>query len=82
MNFDNYYVLKYDSKLFNAHTILKCHSISDSGSCYLFSDVDDTKREWIMITDVYPFNSKIISKTGFFNTDFDSIVKDYIKNHS
>jgi len=55
------YIVKYNSKVFEPETIVKMETCSDSGKCYLVSDINDTnKREWIMNYDLYPIDSNII----------------------
>ena len=45
----NLYIVKHNSKVFEPETIVKMETCSDSGKCYLISDLNDTlKREWIM----------------------------------
>lgn len=49
----SYYKIKHNSKVFAPGTIVKYESCTDSGKCYLVSDLNDNdNREWIMYYDV------------------------------
>jgi len=73
------YIVKYNSKVFEPETIVKMETCSDSGKCYLVSDINDTnKREWIMNYDLYPIDSN--NNFNYYQEKFDKIAKNFIKN--
>lgn len=52
---DRYFLVIHNTEKFPANTLVKYKSISDSGKCYLVSDLrDNLNREWIMY---YSLNS-------------------------
>ena len=53
----NLYIVKHNSEVFEPETVVKMETCSDSGKCYLISDLNDTlKREWIMYYELYPID--------------------------
>lgn len=49
-----YFLIKYDREDFKALTLVKYESITNSGDCYLVSDLNDNnKRKWFMYYDLY-----------------------------
>lgn len=74
------YIVKYNSKVFEPETIVKMETCSDSGKCYLVSDINDTnKREWLMYYDLYAIDSN--NKYNYnYQEKFDKIAKNFINN--
>lgn len=76
----NLYIVKYNSKVFEPETIVKAETCSDSGKCYLVSDINDTKkREWLMYYDLYAIDSNNNFNYNY-QEKFDKIAKNFIKN--
>ena len=50
----NIYLIKYGCDCFPVHSLVKFEAISNSGDCYLVSDInDDSNRKWLMYWDLY-----------------------------
>lgn len=53
---DRYYLVKYGTDVFPKDTMVKFETITNSGRCYLVSDLEDNlKREWIMDYNLYTY---------------------------
>jgi|688.fasta_scaffold18022_12 hypothetical protein len=80
-SFEDYYIVKHNSKIFEPNTIVKFITCSDSGNCYLISDLnDDYKREWIMYYDLYPVG-EINENKHLFNEKFNEIALKFINDN-
>lgn len=78
----NYYIVKHNSKVFNPTTVVKFETCSDSGKCYLISDLNDThNREWIMYYDLYPVNKEKVNNSMFYYDEkYNEIAEKFIKS--
>jgi hypothetical protein len=76
----SYYLLKYKKENFDALSLVKFESISNSGECYLVSDLKDNyNRIWLMYYDLY----KLIGKNEEcfkwqYNENYDKIMRELI----
>ena len=75
------YIVKHNSKVFEPETIVKAETCSDSGKCYLVSDLNDTlKREWIMYYDLYAIDTN--NKYNYnYQEKFQKIANEFIEKH-
>ncbi len=78
----SYYIIKHNSKVFKPNTIVKFETCSNSGDCYLVSDLNNTyNREWIMYYDLYPIDkNKIINTRFYFDEKFNKIAEEFLNN--
>lgn len=58
INLSDIYLVKHNSKVFEPNTLVKFITCSYSGDCYLISNMNNNKREWIMYYDLYPVDLK------------------------
>lgn len=73
----DYYIVKHNSKVFEPETIVKVETCSNSGKCYLVSDLNDNlKREWIMYYDLYAINS---NNNYNYQEKFQKIANEFIE---
>jgi hypothetical protein len=78
--FYNYYIVKHNSKVFETGTVVNNETCSDSGNCYLISDLNNTnKREWIMYYDIYPVDVNKINYRWNYEEKFHKIANEFIE---
>lgn len=78
----NLYIVKHNSKVFEPETIVKMETCSDSGKCYLISDLNDTlKREWIMYYELYPIDTDNNRYKYNYQERFHKIANEFIEKH-
>lgn len=77
-----YFLIKYDREDFKALTLVKYESITNSGDCYLVSDLNDNnKRKWFMYYDLYKLiDENDINQRWYYNEKYDKIMKKLISN--
>lgn len=75
-----YFLIKYDREDFKALTLVKYESITNSGDCYLVSDLNDNnKRKWFMYYDLYKLiDENDINQRWYYNEKYDKIMKELI----
>lgn len=82
MDLSNIYLVRNNSKNFNANTLVKYITCTDSGNCHLVADLnDDLKREWLMYYDLYPVNMKQndYRYKYYYNQALDNIAKEQLR---
>jgi len=68
---DRYFLVKYETDIFPANTLVKFETITNSGKCYLVSDLQDNmKREWIMDYNLYSYKENPSNIEKEFQDEF------------
>lgn len=71
----SYFLLKTDLSL------VKYENISNSGNCYLVSDIKTNKREWIMYYDLYKLvEKKERNYKWLFDENYDKKLRELISS--
>ena len=76
----SYFMLKYDRDNFDALSLVKFESITNSGECYLVSDLkDNNNRKWLMYYDLYKLIYKNDSCQKWeYNEYYDKLMRELI----
>lgn len=84
MDLKKIYLIKYGTEKFEKETLVKYEACSDSGNCYLVSDLNNNlKREWVMYFDLYPLDWKNgYNSNYYYNNYYQSIGYQLLSIHS
>ena len=78
----NIYLVKYGTKKFEKETLVKFITCSNSGNCYLVTDLkDDSKGEWVMYYDLYPVDWKNWNCRYYYDDKLDRKAKELLLNY-